>query len=184
MHSIQDFDFYILKNIHTCFHNAVFDIICPIARQKLTWLPLYFILIYYFRKKYSNNFLKIVCIAIFLVSCSDVLCAQILKPLFNRIRPCHVNLYSDWLRNLIPCSSTYSFPSCHATNHTALAFFVGQFVKRIYKILLAFWVLIIGFSQIYVGVHYPSDIIGGIIIGSFLFLIAGYLYQKWTKIEV
>src|SRR5690606_10933676 len=80
------------------------------------------------------------------------------------------------------CGSGYSFNSSHATNHFALAFFWIVLFKRKWKhtVWLAFlWAISISFSQIYVGVHYPLDIVFGALIGTIIGLSTGYLFKRF-----
>lgn len=179
MEFIQNLDTSLLKFIHTCLGCEVLDKLCPILRTKTTWIPLYLILAYSLWKNYRRDYWKIILTTVVLVSFCDILCAQFLKNLFQRIRPCHLMEFSGWLRDFSLCSNTFSFPSCHAMNHAALASFVSYYLNARYKWLLFAWVLIIGFSQMYVGVHYPSDILGGMFIGWLVSLTARRLVKTW-----
>jgi len=153
----------------------------PIIRNKSTWIPLYFFIIIYAYKSFKNKNALILFIlsSILIVAISDLICAQILKNIFERIRPCHLFINSIQLNPLVHCSDTFSFPSCHAFNHGTLAFFwIFNFFKSPWRWLLLFWALLIGFAQIYVGVHFPMDVIGGIIFSYFYVKIASIIYQK------
>ncbi|MGE5399189.1 MAG: phosphatase PAP2 family protein [Ignavibacteriales bacterium] len=123
--------------------------------------------------------------AILLIIVSDQLSSFTIKHWIARIRPC--NALSD-ARALIPCSDSYSFPSSHAVNNFA----VSVFFYRIYPNLK--WVLfisafLVAFSRIYVGRHYPSDVVGGAIIGSaigYVFSVAAlkldnYIQKKYNR---
>jgi len=106
--------------------------------------------------------------ALLLITVSDQLSSFFIKHWVARIRPCNALLDA---RKLIECSGSYSFPSSHAVNNFAAA----VFFYRIYPDLK--WVLfisafLVALSRVYVGRHYPSDIVGGAIIGSAL----GYLF--------
>ena len=96
-----------------------------------------------------------------------ILCNGILKPLFARVRPCDVN---TTIQLLVPRPSDYSFPSGHtAASFAAVTalFFAGE--KKLWKPALVLAVLI-AFSRLYLYVHYPTDILGGIAVG----VICGY----------
>lgn len=172
-------DISILRFIHTVLGNTVFDIVCPILRTKTTWIPLYLFFIYYLWKNYSRAYWKIILVCLIVISLSDVICAQLLKPLFHRIRPCQILEYQAWLRSFSLCSTTFSFPSCHAFNHAALAFFLAPYFPKKSHFLFILWVFIICFSQVYIGVHYPSDILGGCLCGMTLAFLSKKLSSSW-----
>lgn len=107
---------------------------------------------------------------------SDQLSSSFIKPLVGRIRPCAV---LDGVRLLVDCGSGLSFPSSHAVNNFAGA----TLITRFYPKQKIFWFSIaslIALSRPYVGVHYPSDILAGGIIGSTIALL---LYALWRFIE-
>lgn len=180
---ISAIDIDLLKFIHFHLKNEIFDVILPLARTKTTWIPLYFILLFYLYKNYPKEYWKIILATIVLVIIGDTLCARLLKPLFERARPCQVYELESWFSSFGLCSSTFSFPSCHAVNHSIIAVFNLPYFKNTYKFLLVLWVLLIGFSQIYIGVHYPSDIFGGIIIGSLIGLLGRWGYKRMRKMQ-
>ena len=102
-----------------------------------------------------------------LISLSDQISSSVLKPLVARPRPCHEPAGTPVLANihlLVPCGSGYSFPSSHAVNNFAVAFFLSYYYRKWTWLALLFATLI-GFSRIAVGVHYPSDVLGGAIVG-------------------
>jgi undecaprenyl-diphosphatase len=178
---ILKIDKFLFFLIHFELKNNFFDLVMPIIRNKSTWIPLYFFILFFAYKSFKNKNALILFIlsSILIVAISDLVCAQILKNIFERIRPCHLFVNSIQLNPLVHCSDTFSFPSCHAFNHGTLAFFwIYNFFKSKWKWLLLFWALLIGFAQIYVGVHFPMDVIGGIIFSYFYVKIASILYQK------
>jgi len=118
-----------------------------------------------------------------LLTMSDQMSSAVLKPIFEKPRPCREVdgvLIIEQLRLLVPCGSGYSFPSSHATNNFAVAVLLGYFYKRWLLIFLSIATLV-GFSRIYVGVHYPSDILGGAIVGTICALIFIMLLKYLSK---
>ncbi|MEW6184129.1 MAG: phosphatase PAP2 family protein [Thermodesulfobacteriota bacterium] len=83
------------------------------------------------------------------------------KPIFERLRPCNalagVHLFGG-------CPSSFSFPSNHAANIFSAAFFLG-FIYRGWSPLLLFAAVVVGYSRVYVGEHYPFDVAGGLLLG-------------------
>jgi len=115
---------------------------------------------------------------------TDFISSDIIKENFFRLRPCNDPLMADKIRFLLsykPQSS--SFTSSHATNHFALAAFFYFTLKKYFKnwsILFFIWAFMICYAQVYVGVHYPFDVIVGGMIGFFMgFLIAAFFNKKF-----
>jgi undecaprenyl-diphosphatase len=109
---------------------------------------------------------------------SDQLNSSLLKFLIERARPCH-ELANVHL--LVGCGSGYSFPSSHAVNNFAGAIVLSYFLPRWTWAFFSFAVLV-AFSRVYVGVHYPSDVIGGAIIGLLIgaaVLMAFRMFEEW-----
>jgi len=92
---------------------------------------------------------------------TDPFSGRLLKEWVGRIRPCHV---LEQVRLLNGCNTIYSFPSSHATNIFAAAFFLVQMFPRL-ALLIFVIAAVVGYSRVYVGVHYPLDVIGGAAIG-------------------
>ena len=140
------------------------------------WFPLYILLIYWVVKQYGKR-----CWIVFLalglvVLCSDQLSAHVCKPLFARLRPC----YNTDLQSVIYlpkglAGGHYGFVSSHAANTFAVATFLTAVLRRRYGaiagILLFLWAIISSYSRIYIGFHYPGDIVCGAVLG----LLVGWL---------
>jgi undecaprenyl-diphosphatase len=106
---------------------------------------------------------------ILLVIASDQFSSTFLKDFFHRIRPC--NALPD-VNILVGCTGSYSFPSSHAVNNFAAALYFGKIFPK-FKWLLISIAALMALGRSYVGVHYPSDVVGGAIIGGIL----GYLFS-------
>jgi len=92
---------------------------------------------------------------------TDPFSSRLLKDWLGRVRPCHV---LEEVRLLTDCNTSYSFPSSHAVNIFAAAFFLSQPLKKLSPLFFGI-AGIVGFSRIYIGIHYPLDVIGGAAIG-------------------
>jgi len=144
-----------------------------IAESKifLTFLLLFALVLFYrgsFKLK-TVIILVIVCIAIV-----DPVCHYILKPLVGRIRPCYT-LHD--IRLLVGCGGKFSFPSNHAANSFAIAGLISYFYRK-YTVLLATIAVLIGLSRIYLGRHYPSDVLGGAVFGLLVAVIVIFLAKQ------
>jgi len=163
--------------------NSVLDFIMPVFREPLTWIPLYvFMLFYAFRmgKKKSDGTAAgrpiaggskawaFIVLTVLTFAVTDTVTAQVLKPMFGRLRPCHDPELQPYLRVLVDCGGLYSMPSNHAANHFGLAAFwffsIREVTGRKWR-WLWIWAAIICYSQVYVGKHYPFDIVAGAIFG-------------------
>ncbi|NNE26094.1 MAG: phosphatase PAP2 family protein [Saprospiraceae bacterium] len=175
--TLLEFDQQLYILINQGLGSSVLDAILIPFRHKLFWIPLYlFILIFISVNFGKKRWLTYLFIAL-TITCSDTVSSKIIKPSVERIRPCHCPDLNPEIR--IPCSQGYSFTSSHATNHFAIGtflFFLFSFTK--WRILFLFWAGLIGIAQIYVGVHYPGDILAGSLIG---FLIGSSLFYFYTR---
>lgn len=177
--SILDIDQELFRLIHADMNNSIFDMILPCLRNKYTWIPLYIFFIYHLYTRFQRRVLFILVGSLVAILISDLVCAQVLKNLIARLRPCVALAGESWLRNFELCSrSTFSFPSCHAANHAAISAFIWHFFRRSRRWLFILWVVLIGYSQVYVGQHYPLDIIGGACFGFFLGWTIYNIYNK------
>ncbi|MEO7176581.1 MAG: phosphatase PAP2 family protein [Saprospiraceae bacterium] len=174
-------DLHFFRLINVDLSNYFFDLVIPFLRMPLFWLPFYvfllvFITINYKKAGWVVSFFCGICVAI-----ADVTSSRIVKPFFGRIRPCNDPLLSDWIHSRVPCGSGLSFTSSHATNHMAVALFIVLVLGKRFpwcRIPLICWALLVGFAQIYVGVHYPVDVMGGFILGAAIAIVIFLVYRK------
>lgn len=180
--SMSDIDIQIFRIVHDQMHSDMLNQVAPILRNKLTWVPLYLVILGYLYQRFSHRIIWILIGSAITIALVDGLCANILKELFERIRPCVAHAGEAWLHDFGLCSMrTYSMPSCHAMNHAALAAFIYPFFRRSLRYAFILWVALIGWAQVYVGVHYPSDIIVGAASGWLIGRSSFFLYQSVLK---
>jgi undecaprenyl-diphosphatase len=160
--------------------NPVFDVLMPILRNRLTWLPLYVLLTYLAIKKFGRTGGLMLLFGILCFAIADYSSASILKPWVARLRPCNTPGLS--VRTLLDCGTGFSFPSSHAANHFALAVFFAMLFGKHFKWAIVwplFWAFSIAFAQVYVGVHFPIDVISGASIGTLIGLVLGYIFKHF-----
>jgi membrane-associated phospholipid phosphatase len=166
-------DLKLLYFINHSLSNPVFDIIMPFFREKLTWVPLYLVVVYFMIKKYGLKSLWVIGFAILTVVLCDQISSGWIKPFFERNRPCNNPEISNWLNLPIGKGSGWSFVSSHASNHFGLAVYFSMIFmgfKNQLRIILPFllWAMCIALAQVYIGFHYPSDVLVGGAIGAII----------------
>jgi len=117
----------------------------------------------------------------------DVTSASILKPIFNRLRPCNDPELMDGIRQLVRCGIGKSFPSAHSSNHFGLSFFIIFTLGKKYKWvvpLALIWALLVVYAQVYVGVHFPLDILGGFFVGLISAIFTTLLFKKNVSLDM
>lgn len=168
---ILEIDRVLYEFINGRLNNAFLDWLMPIVTNAYTWIPLYIGLVIFLVYKYRKNFFIPLIGLLLTFAASDYISASVVKPMVNRTRPCIEETVSSRVVG-VECRNSFSFPSSHATNHFGIAFyllFIYGFRKRIVLTFWIPWAVLVSYSRIYVGVHYPFDILGGAILG---FLIA------------
>ena len=154
--------------------NIFMDWLMPIVTDYKTWIPFVLLLAAFLIKKDPKKGLLVVLVAVIAVSVSDFVNHRVLKELFGRIRPC--NALPD-VHLLVGCGKSLSFPSSHAVNSFTLACVFGFYDRKLFWITLPAAALV-ALSRVYVGVHYPSDVIMGALVGAGFGYSAGLLLKK------
>jgi undecaprenyl-diphosphatase len=160
----------------------------PYLRNSFYWAPLYLFLLVFAPLNFKSRgwwwilfFLCTICI-------TDITSSRIIKETFERLRPCQDPDFLEHVRLLVNrCSGGYSFTSSHAANHFGMATFLYMTARPLIRnwALLAFlWAAAICYAQIYVGVHYPFDILGGAFVGVLAGLITGRFFNKRFGIAI
>ncbi len=160
-----DTDFFLFLN---SFHNSFFDVVFEWVTGRFSWLPLYGVLVLLVAVKFKKNALIIFPLVTILILLTDQVSVHLFKDVFLRLRPCHNPQIAHLVHVVDGCGGQYGFVSSHAANTFGLAIFVGVLLKQHYKwflLGLLIWAAVVSYSRIYVGVHYPGDIIGGAILG-------------------
>lgn len=167
------------------WHNAVLDWVMPFLRNQWFWTPLYLFLAIFMPSQYKRN--GWIWCALFIVTfaISDQVSASLIKPFFHRVRPCNNETLRGIVHLLVPCGSGKSFPSSHASNHFALAWFMaltlGYKARWVWPAALL-WAALVCYAQVYVGVHYPLDVLAGGMLGTCIGLGVGVFFNKLTPL--
>jgi len=164
--------------------NPFFDSIMPWLRSPKNWIPLYIFIIGFCLWKFKKQGITIIIFIALSAGFADFTSASIIKPLVKRDRPCRDVISATTDIDRIPCGTGYSFPSTHATDHFAMAFFmILIYYKRWHWIWFwgILWAGLISFAQVYVGVHYPIDVTCGAIYG---ILVGWFMYWIFRKLQL
>ena len=181
-HWLDQADKQLFLKINTQWTNSSLDHILPWYRDSNTWIPLYLFLLLFTAINYKNKIWPWLLFIAVTATLSDQISSNFFKNFFDRPRPCNDLIIQFQGRLLLNrCPSSFSFTSSHATNHFAAAMFLFLTLKSSFKnwtYLFFFWAGSISYAQIYVGVHYPLDILGGTIIGCSVGYLTGTFYNK------
>jgi hypothetical protein len=165
--------------INVNMDHPVMDFIFVWIRHPLFWVPLYIFTLAFLLFNYQKRGYMLLICSMIVFGVSDIVSSRIIKPTVARLRPC--NQDDLYVIERVRCGAGYSFTSTHATNHFALAtFFALTLGGRIRKIRpwLWSWAGLVSFAQIYVGVHFPIDIIGGTVLGILIGWGCSILYER------
>jgi undecaprenyl-diphosphatase len=158
------------------------DAIFPWWRETITWTPVYLFLLLFVIVNGKKSSLLWIIMAVITILLSDQISSSIIKPIFARLRPCNEPELAGSVRLLLDgCGAGYSFTSSHATNHFAIAVFLMITLQnwlKGYGWILLLWAGTVAFGQVYVGVHYPLDILGGALLGSGIGFFTARLYTQ------
>jgi undecaprenyl-diphosphatase len=149
-------------------NSPFFDRLMWLISGKATWIPLYLVIIGLISARYRKKSYIIVPMMILAVVVSDQLSVHAFKEVFMRLRPCHEPSL-EGLVHLVngKCGGKYGFVSSHASNSFAVAVFSLLLIKRkLFTVLIICWGAIVCYSRVYLGVHYPGDVIAGAMLGT------------------
>ena len=175
---IVEIDKQVMVFLNKTISNPIFDIIMPIITNQ-NFLVFSGLLVLGYLAIYGGKRGRITIVVLLIaVSASDAICFQIIKPWVGRLRPSYE--FYEYINLLVSKGGKYSFPSNHASNSFVFATVLSYFYDK-RNSLLFLLASTIAFSRIYVGVHYPLDIVFGSIIG---YVISWIILSLWVIIKM
>ncbi len=176
--SLNQIDRVIFEFINVTLSSPVTDFIMPFITSDTFLRILYGTAMILLLWKGNSKLRWLVLFSAIVLLFTDQISAGMLKPYFERLRPCHV---LENINLLVNCGGGKSMPSAHATNVFGQAMFFGWHFKRLRWYLFGF-AFIVSLSRVFVGVHYPGDIIVGSILGMILGLLVAFLSVKFETL--
>ncbi len=148
-------------------NSPLLDWIMFVVSHKYTFVPLYATVIYFFFKKFGRNGFLVLFMAVISIAIADQVASGLIKDLVGRLRPSHNPEFAQVIHLVFEKKGgLYGFVSSHAANSFAFAMFtLLLFRKKWYTISILVWAGVVSYSRIYLGLHYPGDIVGGAIVG-------------------
>jgi undecaprenyl-diphosphatase len=188
METLLHWDTALFHWINSGWTNPVFDVLMPFARNKYAWIPLYILCLSWILFNFSTRNVAYIFLFVSVsIFASDTISSKLIKYQVMRPRPCHEQQMEPQMILRVNCGSGYSFTSSHAANHFCLAAFLvtlfGRYMKQ-WKHFWWLWAALISLAQVYVGVHYPLDILGGALLGMIIGGSMGILCKhRLTKLS-
>jgi membrane-associated phospholipid phosphatase len=179
LQQILNWDRELFQKINGDWSNSFFDLVLPYTRNAIIWVSLYLFFTSFIALNYKRNGFFWVLMGILTVASTDLASSWGIKELFFRLRPCRDEELAGHVRFLVAyCPKSSGFTSSHAANHFAMATFIFITLKDQlgkWTRLIFLWAFIISYAQVYVGVHYPFDVVGGAILG----MLIGYFWSRF-----
>ena len=167
--------FIFLNGIHSPFWDKI---MWWISGSK-SWIPMYVLILGFIIYKFRWKAIITIIFIALVVTLADQISVKAFKEVFQRLRPCHNPELQD-IVHLVKnkCGGKFGFVSSHAANTFAIAFFLSKLIKiRNFSNFIILWASIVSYSRIYLGVHYPFDVLCGALLGSLIGYSVYLLHQ-------
>ena len=163
-------------------HTPALDAVMVFVSNRLVWFPAYALLIGWLVYHFRYRVLLVLPLVISAVALADSITSRLFKPFFERPRPCHDTAILTQLHLPDGCGGQFGFLSSHAANSMALAVFIAFLLPtrqfRLFKAIIFIWALLLSYSRMYLGAHYPTDVLGGAAVGALLGWAAALCYRS------
>lgn len=187
---LDQLDHRLFLSIHL-WRNPFLDSVMPVLTSRWAWIPLYALLLFFIWKRFGRQTIMIAVTIALMILASDQT-ANLLKNSICRPRPCYDNTLSGQVITPAGCGGNFGFVSGHAANSFALALFLWLLSGhrngyapvrwRTWWFMLFPWAIIVCWSRIYMGVHFPFDLLGGCTLGAVYSVLFFFLYKKMVPV--
>lgn len=179
--ALEQFDISLFLWLNS-LNSPFWDRVMWIISGKATWIPLYLFILYLIWKRYRRDTWIIALLIALAITLADQLSVHAFKETFMRLRPCHEPSLTGMVHLVNGrCGGMYGFVSSHAVNSfTAAVLSLLLIGKRWFTIPILMWASMVGYSRVYLGVHYPGDVVAGALLG----ILTGWIFFRiWSIIN-
>lgn len=184
---LMNIDKAIFHKINGEWYNGFFDTVMPYLREPFFWTPFYVFMILFVLINFKLRGWMWLAFILLTVMISDYTSSSVIKEYFFRLRPCRDPDVAHSIRFIVSyCPISSSFISSHAVNHFALATFIFvTFKKTISRrwVFIFLWAAAISYAQVYVGVHYPVDVVCGSLYGILIGYTISVIFNRLIGLE-
>jgi undecaprenyl-diphosphatase len=185
--TLLQFDYQLMEWLNHDWQHPWLDWLMPHWRDKKTWIPLYILLAGFALYRFRWQGLYFILGVALTAGAADTISSKVMKPTFERVRPCNNDTLPFEVIQRGGCGRGYSFTSSHATNHFAIAVFIVMTLGAIYRWIrwpFLLWAGSIAYGQVYVGVHFPFDVLAGALLGSLIGWGLAKAYHSWPQLQL
>lgn len=166
-------------------HTPWLDVFMWTLSDRYVWVPFYLLLAVCVFRKAQKPWKALACLLLIglTITAADQTCSHLIRPMVERLRPSNLNNPISDLVHIVNGyrGGRYGFPSCHAANTFALAVFLSLFFRKTWvSALMLVWAVMVSFSRLCLGVHYPGDILVGMLVGS-LYAVLFYRVYDYLR---
>ena len=183
--TLEEIDIQILVYLNS-LGSEFWDPIWITLTNKTTYIPLFAFIVYYIYKRFGLKQTAFIILFISILILFTDQFTNFIKDSFQRLRPCREGALG--LREIDIYCGKYGFFSAHASNSIAISLFVIRIMRKkitsIFSIILIIWVFVFSYSRIYLGLHYPTDILCGLIFGAISSTLFYHIYLEQLSFKV